>query len=62
MLTNIKSQFQNHPFHLVTQSPWPILISFTLFYMVLGAALYIHGESGYLFSLGFLLTLSIMYL
>lgn len=61
MLTNIRSQFQNHPFHLVTQSPWPFLISFTLFFTVLGATLYMQGEKGYLFNLGFLLTLSVMY-
>lgn len=62
MLTNLKSQFQNHPFHLVAQSPWPFLISFTLFFMVIGITLWIQGGTGYLAILGFLLTLSIMYL
>lgn len=61
-MPEFKSQFQNHPFHLVAQSPWPFLISFTLFFMVIGATSYLHGGSGYLFILGFLLTLSIMYM
>jgi hypothetical protein len=61
-MPEFKSQFQNHPFHLVAQSPWPFLISFTLFFMVIGATSYLHGGTGYLFILGFLLTLSIMYM
>lgn len=56
----IKDQFQAHPFHLVDNSPWPILISFSIFYMLLGAVLYMQGYDGNLFSLGFILTLTIM--
>lgn len=62
MILNLKNKFQAHPFHLVDQSPWPFFISWTLFFMLLGAVLYMQGFSGNLFILGFLLTLSIMYL
>jgi cytochrome c oxidase subunit 3 len=61
-INNLKNQFQAHPFHLVDNSPWPILISFSLFYMLFGAVFYMQGYSGNLFSIGFVLTLSIMYL
>ena len=37
----MKNNFQAHPFHLVDQSPWPILISFSLFFMVIGGVLYL---------------------
>ena len=56
----ILDKFQAHPYHLVDQSPWPILISFSLFFTVIGVELYIQGYGGNLFLLGFILTLSIM--
>jgi len=54
-----KSQFQAFPYHLVDPSPWPILVSFSLFTMVIGAVMYFHGftNGGYILSLGFILTL-----
>ena len=58
----MKNNFQAHPFHLVDQSPWPILISFSLFFMVIGGVLYLQGYNGYLFMLGLILTTSIMIL
>ncbi len=55
-------KFQSFPFHLVEQSPWPILTSFTLFLMASSAVLYFQGFflGGELLSLGFVLTASAM--
>jgi cytochrome c oxidase subunit 3 len=57
-LTNIK-KFQFFPFHLVTPSPWPILISFSLLNMTTGAVAYFHGYylAGYILTLGFITTI-----
>lgn len=60
-LNKIKTNFQAHPWHLVTNSPWPILISFTLFFTAIGAVLAMQGYGGKLLSLGFILTVSVMY-
>jgi cytochrome c oxidase subunit 3 len=53
-----KSQFQAFPYHLVDPSPWPILVSFSIFSMAIGAVMYLHGFSngGLLLNLGFILT------
>ncbi len=53
-----RSQFQLFPYHLVDPSPWPILVSFALFNLAIGAAMYMHGfeYGGYLLTLGFGLT------
>jgi len=63
MMTN-RNQFQAFPFHLVDPSPWPLLTSFALLTMALGAVMSFHGftNGGYLLSLGFILTLSGMIL
>jgi len=52
------NKFQLFPFHLVDPSPWPILLSFSLLNMAIGAVLYMHGfyNGGALLTLGFLLT------
>ena len=52
------NQFQFFPFHLVTPSPWPILVSFSLLTMTTGAVAYMHGYylGGYILSLGFVIT------
>ena len=57
-----KYSFQAHPFHLVDQSPWPFLISWTLFFMAVGAVLSMHGflNGGLLLSIGFILTVFVM--
>nr|YP_009704480.1 cytochrome c oxidase subunit 3 [Volvariella volvacea]AYD91369.1 cytochrome c oxidase subunit 3 [Volvariella volvacea]AYD91400.1 cytochrome c oxidase subunit 3 [Volvariella volvacea]AYD91439.1 cytochrome c oxidase subunit 3 [Volvariella volvacea] len=54
------NKFQHFPFHLVDPSPWPILVSFSLLNMAIGAVLYMHGfqNGGILLTLGFLLTAS----
>ena len=59
-MTNRK-HFQLFPFHLVDQSPWPILTSFSLFLMAISAVMCFHGfeYGGTLLLLGFILTLSV---
>ena len=58
MITINRTLFQKFPFHLVSVSPWPILVSFSLFSMLLGVVLYMHrfqyGRN--LLTLGLILT------
>ena len=64
-MTNInRKQFQAFPYHLVEPSPWPLLTSFAMLTMAVGAVMYFHGftHGGNLLILGFLLTLSGMIL
>src|SRR5580693_757944 len=58
------NKFQHFPFHLVDPSPWPILVSFSLLSMAIGAVMYMHGfyNGGALLTLGFILTTSGMVL
>ena len=45
-LTNLQAlrpNFQYHPFHMVTPSPWPVLVSFSLLILAMSAAIYFHG-------------------
>jgi cytochrome c oxidase subunit 3 len=53
-----RNQFQSFPYHLVEPSPWPILVSFSLLSLTLGAVMYMQGftHGGQLISLGFTLT------
>lgn len=53
-----RNQFQSFPYHLVDPSPWPILVSFSLLSLTLGAVMYMQGFTygEYLLSLGFTLT------
>jgi cytochrome c oxidase subunit 3 len=53
-----RNQFQSFPYHLVDPSPWPILVSFSLLNLTLGAVMYMQGFTygGLLLSLGFTLT------
>src|SRR5580704_5645537 len=60
-MNNIKlNKFQYHPFHLVENSPWPILVSFSLLSLTTGAVMYLQGYSngGLLLTLGLILTAS----
>lgn len=54
------NKFQHFPFHLVDQSPWPILLSFSLLNLTIGAVLYMHGfqNGGTVLLIGFILTVS----
>nr|YP_010990648.1 cytochrome c oxidase subunit III [Klapperibrachys cremeri]WOW99079.1 cytochrome c oxidase subunit III [Klapperibrachys cremeri] len=47
---------QNHPFHLVTKSPWPILLSMNIMTMMLGMILWINMKNKSLMILGMSLT------
>jgi cytochrome c oxidase subunit 3 len=35
--------FQFFPYHLVEVSPWPIVMSFALLNLAIGAVMYMHG-------------------
>ena len=64
MLTLNRNLFQFFPYHMVEVSPWPILSSFALLNLTIGAVSYMHGypNGGYLISLGFLSTVFSMIL
>ena len=38
-----RPKFQFHPFHMVTPSPWPLFVSFSLLILTSGAVLYFNG-------------------
>jgi hypothetical protein len=59
-----RNQFQAFPFHLVDQSPWPILISFSTLIMAIAGVMSFHGfaNGGKLLLLGFILTVTVMLL
>jgi cytochrome c oxidase subunit 3 len=43
MSNSIRSNFQGHPFHLVSPSPWPIFTSGALLTLTTSAVLTMHG-------------------
>ena len=53
----VRNSFQNHPFHLVSPSPWPLNTSLSLFILTISAALSMHSFSNAynLFYLAFIL-------
>jgi len=59
-----RNSYQSFPFHLVSASPWPISVSFSLLSLMLGAIMYMHGFNygDFLLDLGFYLTLGAMVL
>ncbi len=61
MINNIKKikKITLHNFHIVDPSPWPLMVSFSAFFLLLGLVLYMHSfEKGFsIFILGFLATL-----
>jgi LAGLIDADG endonuclease/Cytochrome c oxidase subunit III len=54
----IINKFQHFSFHLVDPSPWPILTSFSLLNLTIGAVSYMHGypNGGYILTSGLILT------
>ena len=62
MSLSIRSNFQAHPFHLVSPSPWPIFTSICLLNLTSSAALSMHnfGSSHYLLYLSLILVVSSM--
>jgi len=62
MLTIIRNHFQQHPFHLVTPSPWPYNTSISLYIITTSAALSMHSFNNeyYLLYIAFFLVISSM--
>lgn len=48
LLYRPKSNFQNHPFHLVSPSPWPIYTTISLFILTTSTVLFMHHFQGYI--------------
>nr|YP_010616505.1 cytochrome c oxidase subunit 3 [Peronosclerospora sorghi]WAU47937.1 cytochrome c oxidase subunit 3 [Peronosclerospora sorghi] len=46
IVQNTTKNTQKHPYHLVDPSPWPFIISFGLFFLTFGSAMYFHGYRG----------------
>jgi cytochrome c oxidase subunit 3 len=42
----MSSTKQQHPFHLVELSPWPILTAFSLFFLTIGTTMVMHEHKG----------------
>nr|ATI20578.1 cytochrome c oxidase subunit 3 [Ophiognomonia clavigignenti-juglandacearum] len=62
-MTNlVRSNFQDHPFHLVTPSPWPLFTSVSLFSLATSGALSMHNFNNgyYLNYIAFFLVVSVM--
>ncbi len=64
MSQNIRSNFQDHPFHLVSPSPWPFLTSLSLLSLITTTSLTIHNFSNayYFFYISLFLVVSSMFL
>ena len=62
-MTNlIRSNFQDHPFHLVSPSPWPLYTSICLLSLTTSAALSMHNfhNAYYLLYIALILVISSM--
>jgi len=57
ILSDKFNHIKAHPFHLVDNSPWPILAAFSALYMLFGGVLYVHyfEYGSYLFLSGLLM-------
>nr|QKW88333.1 cytochrome c oxidase subunit III [Trichagalma acutissimae] len=49
----MKMYFYNHPYHIVTISPWPLLTSLSMFIMMVGSIKMFNYTSLFLMTLGF---------
>jgi cytochrome c oxidase subunit 3 len=50
MTNQIRSEFQDHPFHLVSPSPWPFYTSISLLNLTVNGALSMHMfQNSYIF-------------
>lgn len=58
-----KKEHEQHPFHLVDPSPWPICTAFASLTLTVGGVMWFHGHHGGFFSLvlGFVSLLFFMY-
>jgi len=59
--TCIMSHYVQHPYHLVDESPWPLLSSFGALIITTGLVKWFHSFSPSLFLLGCLITLLIIF-
>nr|YP_010381714.1 cytochrome c oxidase subunit III [Augilina tetraina]UDL72089.1 cytochrome c oxidase subunit 3 [Augilina tetraina] len=48
---------KNHPFHLVTKSPWPILSSLNMFSMMLGMTMWMYKKNNLSMIIGTIMTM-----
>jgi cytochrome c oxidase subunit 3 len=46
MTIQTRNNFQSHPFHLVSPSPWPIITSFSLLNLTFSGVLFMHNFQG----------------
>ena len=62
-LTRNLNNVHKHPYHLVDASPWPFIISFGLFFLTFGLAMYFNNYTGSLLLTftGFLIIILTMY-
>ena len=60
MTISTRNNFQSHPFHLVSPSPWPIITSFSLLNLTFSTVLFVHGFD-YAFYFLFLSLLNLIY-
>nr|YP_010463310.1 cytochrome c oxidase subunit III [Pirkimerus japonicus]UUJ37834.1 cytochrome c oxidase subunit 3 [Pirkimerus japonicus] len=54
-------KINNHPFHLVDQSPWPLMGSIGALTMTTGMVMWVHKNNYMLFTLGMLINMLTMY-
>jgi len=59
----LKQNNQQHGFHLVDPSPWPLIAAFSALMFTFGLVLYMHGYAGglFLWSYGLLMVLFVMF-
>lgn len=62
MTNSTRSNFQDHPFHLVSPSPWPLYTSISLWTLTTNFALYAHlfNNAGYFLVVSLVLVVSSM--
>nr|YP_010726196.1 cytochrome c oxidase subunit III [Neodiprion huizeensis]WDY84632.1 cytochrome c oxidase subunit III [Neodiprion huizeensis] len=60
-MLNMKLPQNHHPFHLVNNSPWPLLSSLSVMIMLMGYIKWFNFKSINMFILGILITMLIMY-
>ena len=56
----VKNEFQNHPYHLVSPSPWPLYTSISMFLLTCGGVLFMHNFEGFNY-LFFIAVLNVIY-
>nr|YP_003204687.1 cytochrome c oxidase subunit III [Evania appendigaster]ACL36004.1 cytochrome c oxidase subunit III [Evania appendigaster] len=57
----MKKSIMNHPFHMVTNSPWPIVTSFALLNSAMSATIMFHSSNIYYLAFNFLTLIIVIY-